>query len=148
VKKINQLFLASAMILTGAIFNSCQSPTQKQEAAQDNLKDAKQELNAADQKVATAEEWSQFKSESELKIAANETRIAELKVRMNKPGEIFDKMYENKINSLEQQNKDLKARLEAYEKSQSNWETFKREFNHDMDELGAALKDLAVDNKK
>ena len=31
---------------------------------------------------------------------------------------------------------------------QSNWESFKREFNHDMDEIGQALKDLTVDNKK
>jgi DNA-directed RNA polymerase subunit N (RpoN/RPB10) len=35
----------------------------------------------------------------------------------------------------------------AYEKSQSDWEAFKREFNHDMEELGKALKDLTVDNK-
>jgi len=42
----------------------------------------------------------------------------------------------------------MRARLVAYEKSQSNWESFKREFNHDMDEIGQALKDLTVDNKK
>ena len=29
-----------------------------------------------------------------------------------------------------------------------NWESFKREFNHDMSELGDALKDITVDNKK
>jgi hypothetical protein len=38
--------------------------------------------------------------------------------------------------------------MDTYEKKQSDWESFKREFNHDMDELGQALKDLTVDNKK
>lgn len=42
----------------------------------------------------------------------------------------------------------MKRRSIYYEKSQSDWETFKREYNHDMDELGNALKDLTVDNKK
>jgi hypothetical protein len=42
----------------------------------------------------------------------------------------------------------MKAKLEAYEKIQSNWETFKREFNHDMVAIGDELKDLMVDNKK
>jgi hypothetical protein len=36
----------------------------------------------------------------------------------------------------------------AYDKNQTDWEKFKREFNHDMDELGKSLKDLTVNNKK
>jgi len=118
------------------------------------VQDARQDLNAAQkeaneigQELATAEEWATFKSESEVKIKENEIRITEITVKMKKPGEIFDELYEKRIADLEQQNKDLRARLIAYEKSQSNWESFKREFNHDMDELGQALKDLTVDNK-
>jgi hypothetical protein len=41
----------------------------------------------------------------------------------------------------------MKARLEAYEKIQSNWGTFKREFNNDIVVIGYLLKDLTVDNK-
>jgi len=147
--------IAVTTIMAGTIFTGCQSSTQKQQAAQDKVQDARQDLNAAKknanevaQKAATAEEWKTFKSESELKIKDNEIRINELTVKMKKPGELFDALYEKKITNLEQQNKDLKARLEAYEKSQSNWESFKREFNHDMDAIGQALKDLTVDNKK
>lgn len=141
--------------MAGTIFTSCQSSIQKQEAARDKVQDARQDLNAAQkdanaaaQVVATAEEWEAFRNESELKIKANEIRITELNVKMKKPGEIFDEIYEKKITNLEQQNKEMRARLVAYEKSQSNWESFKREFNHDMDEIGQALKDLTVDNKK
>jgi hypothetical protein len=42
----------------------------------------------------------------------------------------------------------MRGRLVAYDKSQSNWESFKREFNHDMDEIGKSLEDLTVDNKR
>jgi len=152
-KKIITLAVTSVLV-AGSIFTSCKSPSQKEDAAQANVEDAQQDLNAAQDKadaanlkVATAEEWTAFKNESEIKIRDNEVRIAELKVKMKKPGKVFDSMYEKRIESLEQQNRDLQARMDAYEKSQSDWETFKSEFNHDMDELGKALKDLTVDNK-
>jgi len=154
MKKMIFIFVVTTL-MAGTIFTGCQSWTQKQKAAQDKVQDARQDLNAARknanevaQKAATAEEWKTFKSESELKIKENEIRINELTVKIKKPGKLFDAHYEKRIAKLEQQNKDLKARLEVYEKSQSNWESFKREFNHDMDEIGQALKNLTVDNKK
>jgi chromosome segregation ATPase len=107
----------------------------------------KEEVHADAVKVANEEEWKAFKTETELQIKANENRIAELRAKMKKSGKTFDEMYEKNINNLEQKNKDLKARLNGYETNQSDWESFKREFNHDMDELGQALKDLTVDNK-
>jgi DNA repair ATPase RecN len=155
MKIITFLVALTIPLMAGTIFTSCQSSIQKQEAAQAKVQDAKQDLNAAQkdanaasQLVATTEEWKAFRNESELKIRDNEIRITELNVKMKKPGEIFDALYEKKIANLEQQNKEMRARLEAYEKSQSNWESFKREFNHDMDAIGQALKDLTVDNKK
>jgi hypothetical protein len=145
----------TSMLVAGSVFTSCKSPAQKEDAAQAKVEDAQQDLNAAQDKadaatlkVATAEEWKIFKTESEIKIRDNEIRIAELKAKMKKPGKVFDSMYEKRIDALEQQNRDLRLRMETYEKSQSDWETFKAEFNHDMDELGKALKDLTVDNKK
>ena len=89
--------------------------------------DVKQDLNAAQintnavaQKEQTAEEWKTFnKSDFELKIKANEMRITELNVKRRKPTELFDPFYVKKIANLEKENRFLKARLEAYEKSQS-----------------------------
>lgn len=155
MKKTIFILFVTSIFVAGTIFTGCQSSTQKQEAAQlkvqearADLNSAKQEANEATQIVATAEEWKAFRSESELKINANEIRITELKVKMNKPGEILDPLYAKKIATLEQQNKDLRAKLYAYEKSQSNWESFKREFNRDMDAIGEAFKNLTVDNKR
>jgi len=142
------------MLIAGLVFTGCKSPSQKEADAQGEVQDAKEDLNnaqneanAEQQKVATAEEWDAFKSEADAKIKSNEVRIAELTVKMNKPGEILDPLYKKRIQTLEQQNRDLKERLYAYEKSNSDWESFKREFNSDMNELGDALKDLTVDNK-
>jgi uncharacterized membrane-anchored protein YhcB (DUF1043 family) len=147
--------LVIPVFIAGTILFSCQSPRQKQEATQLKVQEARKDLNSAKKDaneaamvVATAEEWNTFKSESELKINENEIRIKELKLKLNKPGEILDPHYSKRIADLEQQNKDLRAKLYSYEKSQSNWESFKREFNSDMNSFGEAFKNLTVDNKK
>ena len=154
MKKTIITIAVASMLIAGSVFTGCKSPSQKEADAQGEVQDAKEDLNnaqneanAEQQKVATAEEWDAFKSEADAKIKSNEVRIAELTVKMNKPGEILDPLYKKRIQTLEQQNRDLKERLYAYEKSNSDWESFKREFNSDMNELGDALKDLTVDNK-
>ncbi|MFO7657526.1 MAG: hypothetical protein R6W78_10695 [Bacteroidales bacterium] len=150
------IFILSVTIafVAGTIFTSCQSTSQKQEAAQADVRDARQDLNEAqrdaielDREVASAEQWTIFQRDSEAKIRDNEVRITELNAKMKEPGVTFDEVYSKRIDNLEFQNKEMRTRLTDYEKNQSNWESFKREFNHDMDELGKALKDLTVDNK-
>ena len=120
--------LVVTTLMAGTIFTGCQSLAQKQKAAQDKVQDARQDLNAARknanevaQKAATAEEWKTFnKSNFELKIEANEMRITKLNVKIRKPAELFDAFYLQKIANLEKENRFLKSRLDAYEKSQRN----------------------------
>lgn len=154
MKKTIISYAIASTFLTGIIFTGCQSASKKEESAKENVQDAKDELkevredaNKEAQKVASAEEWKTFKTETQERITNNEIRIAELKVKMKKPGKILDGLYEKRIETLEQRNNELKMRLDNYEKNQSDWESFKREFNHDMDELGQAFKDITVDNK-
>lgn len=149
--------LALTTLLAGATFSGCQSPSRKadqaeikMQIAQQNLEEAQKEVKIAEaRKAANIEEWETFKSNSEDKIRDMEISIAELKVKIKKSGSKLDALYEKKINTLEQNSKDLKAKIEAStNKSQSDLESFRREFSHDMDELGQALKDLTVNNKK
>ncbi|MBK9318793.1 MAG: hypothetical protein IPM91_08215 [Bacteroidetes bacterium] len=50
---------------------------------------------------------------------------------------------------LEDRNSKLKQRLAEFKAdSKDGWVSFKAEFNHDMEELGNAMKDLTTDNKK
>jgi septal ring factor EnvC (AmiA/AmiB activator) len=151
------LTLACTALMIGAVVVSCQSPAKKEETAKDNLQKAQEDLDevqydaamAAEKKAAIAKEWRTLKDNTQATINENEIRIAELKVKMKKTGKDIDSLYAKKIDALEQKNKDIKTRIETYkEDKNSDWESFKREYNHDMEELGKALKDITVDNKK
>lgn len=101
-------------------------------------------------KLATTEEWNAFKDEQELKIKEVEQWIAEFREKIIKPktGQKIDSTLQEKIVKLEQKSNILRAKIESYESNQTDWESFKREFNHDMEELGDAFKDLTTDNEK
>lgn len=155
MKKLNSILAVTVILMAGTVLTSCQTPDQKVDAARDKVQDARQDLNKAqkeaydaENKQIDAEEWKTFKSETEISIKNNELRIAELKVQLEKPGKTFDAIYKQRIETLEQKNKDMRIRLDAYEKDGTDWETFKREFNNDMNELGKALKDFTIDSKK
>lgn len=149
------MLAVSATFMAGSMLTGCQSPAQKADNAQVKVEEAKQDLMdkekaaaVATQKAATAEEWTAFKNESDTKIKENEVRIAELKAKMKKTGKAIDAVYEKSIDALEQKNMEMKNRMSAYEKNQSDWDSFKSEFNHDLEGLGQAFKDLTVNNKK
>ena len=110
------------------------------------LQSPRQELTEA-QKDVIAQEWKVFKTDTERRIDKIENRITELKVQLKTSGNTIDNAYGKSIDALEQQNKDLRARMVTYEGNQSDWESFKREFNHDMDKLAQALNDITVNNK-
>ncbi len=127
-------------IITVTFLTSCKSAQQKETAARQNVTDAKQDLK--DTQTSNANEWKEFKAESEAKISDNENRIAELKVKMNKPGSTFDGIYRTRIEKLEAKNTELKSKLNHYDGNQTGWKTFKSDFNRDMNEIGSNIKDL------
>ena len=148
-------FLFAALIAIGTIFLGCQSNEKKLENSMEEVQEEQKDLNQAQQEAATEAktvevnaEWNAYKIEALEKINKNEIRIAELKAKKAKKGELLDPLYEKRIEKLEQKNAELKAKIATYESQQSDWEAFKREFNHDMDELGNALKDFDKDNAK
>ena len=114
--------------MAGIIFTGYWSSTQKLKATQTKVQDTRKDLKAPQQKdanaavrvVSTAEEWKTIRNESELKIKENEIRITELNAKMKKTGELFDALYQKKIDNLEKENRYLKARLEGFYNSQGN----------------------------
>lgn len=140
------LYTAFAVVTAGSMFTACDSKEEKVEEAKTDVADAKEELK--EEKAELNAEYPAFKTEAEVKIIANEKRIAELTVIINKPGKLpLDEARKAKIKQLEEQNAQLRSRLYGYETERSDWETFKREFNHDMEGLGNALEDLGKTNK-
>jgi cell division protein FtsB len=88
-----------------------------------------------------------FKEEQLKKIKENEESITVLKRKRAGTKDKVDDAYDKRILKLEQSNAELKRRITTYnDPDKSKWEEFKREFSHDMDELGQALKDMFRDN--
>jgi chromosome segregation ATPase len=147
MKKIVYLF--SALMLTGGIsLTSCNNTADTTD--NDEKKDTvviEDKDNTVNERVATAEEWAAFKTEAEQKIEANEKRIAELKAKKKKSGKVLDKVYEERIEALQERNRNLRTKITNYESNNSDWDKFKEEFNRDMDELGKAIGDLFKDNE-
>ena len=149
------LVLAVTTFLAGNVFTSCKSNTEKEEDAVENVQDAKENLENVTEDInndaitkANDTEWQTFKAEANKTIVENEARIVELKKAMNKAGTTFDATYKKNIETLQERNAALKTKIADYENNQTDWASFKREFDSDMTELGSALKDLTVNNKK
>lgn len=148
MKKSIFMMALMAIAVTGTALTGCKSAAQKNAEAENKVLDAQQDLEQAEtevveQRQVNAEEWEAFRTEAELQIDQNEVQIAELKAAMNAPGATPDYEYEKKINTLEASNQDLEARMENYENDPGrDWDTFKREFNDDMNSLGQAFKSL------
>lgn len=147
--------LAAATLLTGTVLTSCKSNAEKENDALENVQDANQDLENAQTETVTdaantkanEAEWQAFKAEVNANIAKKEARIAGLKSDLKKQGKALDASYEKSVAELEAKNEAMKAKLNDYETTQTDWNEFKREFNSDMSDLGESLKNLTVNNK-
>ena len=141
-------------VMAGIILASCQTPAQKEEAAevkvdsaQSDLSNAKSDLKDAKQEVNP--EYPAFKRNAEEQIADNDKKIVKLRGKQDaSDNTMANNMREKRIDALEKENADLRSRLLAYETQHSDWETFKVSFNHDMDKVNKAFADFGKDLKK
>jgi hypothetical protein len=85
---------------------------------------------------------------AEEKINSYEKIIAEFKARIAKETKEDIAKYEKTLAELELKTSDMKRKLVEYKKEGiDKWDSFKLKFNHDMDELGNALKNFTVKSK-
>lgn len=139
--------LAVTMFAAVTFFTSCNSPAEKVEASKDNVIEAQQKLEKAKQEYA--EQYIKFKFESDEKITANEKLIADLKAYSKTKKKEAKIEYEKTISDLEAKNQTMREKVRDYhEENLDNWESFKNEFNHDMNEIGKSINDLGKDNVK
>lgn len=137
-----------SIVLLAFVSTRCSSPTTKVDDAKENLQDAQKDLAKSLQDSTEAADWKEFKTASQTKMDAYRSDIAALREKKSKGGKFMDPIYGEQILTLEQKSLALQTRIDDYEKYHSNWETFKREFDHDIEELGKTLKDISVDNSK
>lgn len=147
MKKSILVLAVSSLLISGAGLSSCSSPAEKVENAEGEVTEAKEDLKEAKEDYLL--EVETFRKETAEKVALNNQSIAEFKARKALDKKEAKAEYDKKVKALEQKNTDMQKRLDDYQiDGKDNWEKFKIEYNHDMDELGKAFKDLTVKNVK
>ena len=141
------IFILASLFITVATITSCKTEAEKVDDSAEEVVDAQQDLEQA--KADYEAQYNQFKLESEEKITANEKIIADLKVYSKYKKSEANAVYDKMIADLEIKNEAMKVKVRDYkDEGSEKWESFKREFNHDMDEIGASIKDLGNNNVK
>lgn len=141
------LKFTTLLCIASLIVTSCNTSAEKVEAAKENVIDAKQDLVKANE--ALLADIEAYKLETANKIENNNKSIIEFNSRIETQKNSATVDYKKKIAELEAKNSDMQKKLDNYKANgKENWESFKTEFNHDMEELGQAFKDLTVNNKK
>ncbi len=141
--KRGMYYLIVTTIATGMILTACQSSTTKREKAKaEEMPDTVIYIDQ-DEKPTLKDSIAQFKKQSEKQIQQNEKEIVLFKAEIideKKKAKIKD---DKKIDELELRNNDLVIRLDNYyDESQEQWDSFKVEYNEDMDDLEDDFKDL------
>ena len=144
-RKLLYLFVMAAFLAT--INSSCRSKMERRR--EKGLSEAIQSSRLDTLSDEGSQAWRTFRDESKAKIKEFENKIDELRNDRSKPGKPLDEDLDRQLNELKIRVREIRENLENYgESSHDNWESFKREFNHDMNGIGKALKDLTVDNEK
>jgi hypothetical protein len=139
--------LTTTLLLTGSIFISCNTAAEKVDKAEVKSIKADEDFNIAKEEYLA--DIENFKKETTAKIDANKQMIADFNVKIEYAKNDAKAYYVEQIAILEQKNIEMKVKLDAYEESgKDNWESFKTEFNKDMNDLGEAFKNFTVKNEK
>ncbi len=158
MKKITGILTASLAVVI--LISSCNDASKKDMSdASKNLKEANNDVKEAviatndTAKANAISNWNAFKNESEGTIAGMEKQITSLEGKItkanNKEKEKLKANLEKKKEKLQQRNTEFENDKDKFDAAVvSKNQSFEREFKHDMNELGTALKDLFKDNVK
>ena len=147
MKTFNLKYLCAIMIVASWSMIACKDSSEKKvESAREDVNEAKQDLREAQNNYSA--EWQKFHDDARLRIQENNNKIAEYRVKIKNEKQDARERHEKRIAELETKNHDLEVKIDTYKDDGSNWDSFKREFNHDMDELGHAIGDVFKDNEK
>jgi DNA anti-recombination protein RmuC len=147
MKNLKSKVIAVTIIMVGSMAVGCGPSESKIETADVKVTEAEQELTEARQEYS--DELIKFREQTNEVIASNERKIAEIKANRENNKSDVQKEYRKDIDELEAKNAELKTRLNDYkDEGSEKWNSFREEFNRDMDQLGQSLKEFSVDNEK
>jgi len=140
--KTKNLIIMGVVLINGLLLTRMNLAQEtKVEAAKEKVKNAKLELK--DAQTENDKEFTQYKTEVDLKISANEKSIAKLKEKINTSDDKFKAKYQKKVDALEVKNSELKTKISEYKyEGNDQWVIFKRGFNKDLKVVGKAIKNV------
>lgn len=163
--KTKILALAVIVFMAGSTLISCgQASKQDAKSVKQDAKELGKDLEkgavdtSKEIKMTVNENWKKFENASQSAIQATDTQIKTLRTKMESAGKAEKEKLTTALNQLEQKNEALKDKLAERgkefkdgvisfnETTITSEQKFEREFTHDMDEIGAALKDLFKNN--
>ena len=143
-------FLALTAITASLIAQSCTAQPEKKDTT--IIQSEKNEIEVErlrQEEMAITLKFEEYRNKINRDIDENEKAIDELKERSKKMEKKQQVDYDKSIQSLEDQNKLLKEKANAYKRTAGqNWDVFQREFNDDLAKFGKALKDFTIRNEK
>jgi preprotein translocase subunit SecF len=140
MKKIIFGLMAVLFIIISVII-SCNTPEQKVEKAEKNVKEANKKLDVANANYM--KDIEVYRIETGKRIAENTKSIEDFNIRIATQKQAAKDKYERKMAELSQKNTDMKKRLEEYTSDgDEKWQVFKNEFNAEMYALGNSLRTL------
>ena len=130
------LVLVASSFAASAMFTNCSSPAEKVENLQTEVVEAKEDYLL---------EVENYRAHTAQLISANNESIKEYNSGIEEEKEELRADYRTKIAALERKNNDMSRKMNDYKADgKDEWQSFKAEFNRDMDQLGRELRDLNV----
>jgi len=150
--KTKFLYLTMITVMAGTILTSCGKTTKEDASAvKEDVTELNQDLleGAKDTSVETNEavhaDWKKFEASAKIAIENTNSQINALRDKADELEKKNAELNEKLVKRGKEITEDVKEMSDSAKEEENK---FEREFNHDMDEMGTAIKDLFKDNVK
>jgi uncharacterized coiled-coil protein SlyX len=136
--------LSVILFITISVIISCNTPEQKVEKAEKNVKEADRKLDVANENYI--KDIEVYRIETGKRISENTQSIADFNARIATQKQDAKDKYERKIAALSEKNTDLQKRLQDYNADgDEKWQVFKNELNAELYALGNSIRTFTLD---
>ncbi len=137
MKKSKLLFI-SLMIASMSVFMACENSTQKTERAETPVMKSDRDMDMTESEVLA--EVRKFRFETAKDIKANFRMIAAIQDTIDTRGESVRENYEDKLEALDNANREMKRSIDNFtESGRDKWTIFREVFSDSMDGLENSL---------
>ncbi|MGM0588679.1 MAG: hypothetical protein ACQETE_09715 [Bacteroidota bacterium] len=135
------LILLTFSIVVFVLLTSCNSPDSNVGKSNSAVIEAGNDVQQAARELTN--DINQYRIEATERMGTIDSAITAFKVSLANETDDVKASTEEQLALLEQKNNDLKKRLTDYkDNGKEHWETFKLQFNNDLNSLGNTFDDL------